>query len=80
MLPQNGKEGTLKNAFKSKNLNGNIYGKSGSMDGVKAYAGFLKTKKSKTLAFSIMVNNYTADSRTIYLHIEKLIEQMWLEN
>ncbi len=75
-LAQNGFDGTLKNAFVTKNLKGKIYGKSGSMGGVRAYAGFIETKSGKLLAFSIMVNNYTAPSREVYLHIQQLLESI----
>jgi len=73
-LARNGYDGTLKNAFTSKSLKGKIYGKSGSMGGVRAYAGILETKSGKQLAFSIIVNNYTVSSRKITQQIEALLE------
>lgn len=79
-LARNGFDGTLKNAFTIKNLKGKIYGKSGSMGGVRAYAGFIETKSGKTLAFSVMVNNYTSSSRDVYLHIQQLLESIHLTN
>ena len=75
-LARNGYDGTLKNAFTSKNLKGKIYGKSGSMGGVRAYAGILKTRSGKNVAFSIIVNNYFVPSRSIYQHIEQLLEKI----
>lgn len=78
-LARSGYSGTLKNAFKTKKLKGKIYGKSGSMGGVRAYTGILKTKKGNQVAFSIMVNNYTSKSRDVYLHIQKLLEDIYDE-
>lgn len=80
LLARNGYDGTLASAFLSKNLKGKIHGKSGSMGGVRAYAGFLETKSGKTLAFSIMVNNYTVSSRIIIKKIEELLETTWANN
>lgn len=80
LLARNGYDGTLASAFLSKNLKGKIYGKSGSMGGVRAYAGFLKARSGDTIAFSVMVNNYTVSSRTIIAKIEKLLEEVWANN
>lgn len=73
-LARSGYHGTLKNAFKTKTLKGKIYGKSGSMGNIRAYNGILLTNSGKELAFSIMVNNYTATSSDVYLHIQNLLE------
>jgi len=80
LLARNGYDGTLASAFLSKNLKGKIYGKSGSMGGVRAYAGFLKARSGDTIVFSVMVNNYTVSSRTIIGKIEKLLEEVWANN
>ena len=76
-LARNGYDGTLKNAFTSSTLKGRIYGKSGSMGGVRAYSGILTAKSGRKLSFSIMVNNYTAKSSEIYKQIEKLMTQVY---
>lgn len=75
-LARSGFDGTLKHAFKSGILKGKVYGKSGSMQGVRAYAGILKTKSAKQLAFCIMVNNYTVPSSKIYRSIDKLLAKV----
>ena len=73
LLARNGYDGTLKNKFTSKSLKGRIYGKSGSMGNVRAYNGILNAKNGKQYAFSIMVNNYTANYRAIDKHVEKIL-------
>ncbi len=80
LLARNGYDGTLASAFLSKNLKGKIYGKSGSMGGVRAYAGFLKAKSGDIIAFSVMVNNYAVSSRTIITNFENLLEDVWANN
>ena len=73
-LARSGYHGTLKNSFKTKTLKGKIYGKSGSMGNIRAYNGIVNTNSGKELAFSIMINNYTASSSDVYLHIQNLLE------
>lgn len=80
ILARNGYDGTLKNAFIKNGLKGKIHGKSGSMGGVRAYAGFLETKSRKTLGFSIMINNYTSPSYKVIQEIEKLLLTMYNNN
>jgi D-alanyl-D-alanine carboxypeptidase/D-alanyl-D-alanine-endopeptidase (penicillin-binding protein 4) len=49
--------------------------KSGSLTGVRAYAGYLKTKKGRNLAFAFIINNYSADPAVIdKLHEDLLVE------
>lgn len=49
--------------------------KSGSMSGVRAYAGYLQTRKGRTLAFTFIVNSYSAASADI----DKLHEDLLLK-
>ncbi|MDQ7772148.1 MAG: D-alanyl-D-alanine carboxypeptidase/D-alanyl-D-alanine-endopeptidase [Elusimicrobiales bacterium] len=56
-------------------LEGALRLKTGSLRGVRAYAGYLKTKKGRTLAFCSIVNNYTAPGSAIdELHRGLLME------
>ena len=56
MLPQNGKEGTVRSVIKSQP--GIFHVKSGSMTSVNAYAGYATSKDGHDLAFVVMVNNF----------------------
>jgi len=49
--------------------------KSGSITGVRSYTGYLKTKKGRTLAFTFILNNYSAESADI----DKLHEVLLLK-
>lgn len=53
-----GKSGTLSSWLKNTPAEGNVWAKSGSMEGVRAYTGYIKTKKSQQIAFTFIVNNY----------------------
>ncbi|HAH30991.1 MAG TPA: D-alanyl-D-alanine carboxypeptidase/D-alanyl-D-alanine-endopeptidase [Elusimicrobia bacterium] len=49
--------------------------KSGSLSGVRAYTGYLQTKKGRNLAFTFIINNYSADPGVIdKLHEDLLVE------
>lgn len=72
-LPRAGKEGSVKWFGLHTNLAGNTRLKSGSMEGVKAYAGVLTTYTGRELAFAIMVNNFGMPS----VELRKKIEE-WL--
>jgi D-alanyl-D-alanine carboxypeptidase/D-alanyl-D-alanine-endopeptidase (penicillin-binding protein 4) len=51
--------GHLRNLGKGTPLEKNLRLKSGSLNGVRSYTGYLKTKKGKTLAFTSIMNNYS---------------------
>ena len=51
--------------------------KSGSLKGVRGYAGYLKTKKGRTLVFTSIINNYSASGAEVdSLHERVLLELM----
>lgn len=71
-LPQAG-EGTLA-SFSTELLPGAaLKGKSGSMTRVRCYAGYVKTKNGKTLAFAFMVNHFSGLHSSIKEWMEKLL-------
>ncbi len=60
-LPTAGISGTLKNFLKGTTLEGKVQAKSGTMNRVKCYAGYLQNRK-KNYVFAILVNNYNSNS------------------
>ena len=72
-LSEAGVSGTLKNVLKNKPRTSNIYAKSGTMTGVRGYAGYLINADGNTYCFAIMVNNYTCESVIVKKKIEKLM-------
>ena len=56
-------------------LRGNILAKTGSMSGVRALAGYLKTQRGETLAFTILVNNYVGDPVKVQEIIRDLLKE-----
>lgn len=58
-LPRSGMTGTLKYRMGRAPLLGNVYAKTGSMQGISALSGYLKTRQGKIYIFSILLNGLT---------------------
>lgn len=56
-LPVGGRDGTLARRFVGTPLEGRIFAKTGSLNGVNALAGFLTAASGRTLVFSIYAND-----------------------
>ena len=74
-LAVGGQSGTFKYYFKSGKVAGNIIGKSGTMNGVRNYTGYVKNKYGETIAFCLMMNDYDEDRKSeIMKKVETLME------
>ncbi len=71
-LPIGGWDGTLESRMPSVGNARSVHAKTGSMTGVSALAGYVKTRHHGTLAFAIMVNGFVG-KRTPYTHLEDRI-------
>jgi len=72
-LPVGGKSGSLKYLFRGTNAENKVFAKSGGMDRVRSYAGYVKNKSGKWLSFSIIANNFSGKSATMRKEMEKLM-------
>jgi len=79
-LPAAGRDGTLKNYFHEDVFDGRMAAKSGSMTRVRSYAGYLDTFSGKTLAFAVIVNDFSGPSQHIVSCIESLLEELIIKN
>lgn len=75
-----GESGTLKSMLANTIAKGRIKGKSGSMDGVRAYAGTINTRSGENLAFSVIVNNYSIANSALKKIVEKWLWELWSNN
>lgn len=75
-LPVAGKSGTLSNVGKKTIIAGNLRAKSGTMQRVKSYSGYVKTKSGRKLAFAMIVNNFNCSTKAIVTKLEKLMVAM----
>jgi len=72
-LPVAGKSGSISGMFKGTYAENNLHAKSGYMSGVRSYAGVVKSKSGKNIAFAIIINNYTSNLSEIKSKIEHLL-------
>ncbi len=72
-LPIAGKSGSLSNMFRKSSAYNNLRAKSGTLTGVKAYAGYTTTKSGKLIAFAIIVNNFNLSSYKTKKKMEELL-------
>lgn len=75
-LPVAGESGTLRKIGEGTIAEGNIKAKSGYMTRVRSYAGYVKNKNGKLLAFSMIANNHDCTSQEIKQHFERLMVLM----
>ncbi len=76
-LPTAGHEGSMRYFGKNSHLDGNFKAKSGSMSGVKAYAGHMQTFTGRELGVAVLVNNYDMSSVEIRKRIERYLLQLY---
>ncbi len=79
-LAKGGESGTLRTVFKHPQLKGKIIGKSGSMEGVLGYCGYLTTRTGKYAAFCVIANNYLVNTKQIRQEMDELLTNLTLEN
>lgn len=71
-----GLNGTVRNLGKGTKAAGNIRAKSGSIEGTRAYAGYVTTKSGSVLTFAIIANKYQQESSRLVS--EELVRIMTL--
>ncbi len=64
-LPVAGREGTLSRRLAGTPAEGRVRAKTGTVDNVRAIAGYIDTASGETLIFSIIANNFTIPSSVI---------------
>ncbi|MCB0736338.1 MAG: D-alanyl-D-alanine carboxypeptidase/D-alanyl-D-alanine-endopeptidase [Bacteroidetes bacterium] len=71
-LPVAGKSGSIAGMWNTENLKGNLQAKSGYINAVRSYTGFL-SKGKQDFTFSIIVNNYSCGATEMRKDIEALL-------
>jgi serine-type D-Ala-D-Ala carboxypeptidase/endopeptidase (penicillin-binding protein 4) len=72
-----GINGTLGHRFRNSSVNGNFYGKSGFVSGVRSLSGYLQTKSNNRIAVTIVTNNYTVRTAHIDWVHERILEYLY---
>lgn len=71
-LPVAGQSGTLKSIGGGTAAEGRIRAKSGTMDRIRNYAGYLEARSGKRYAFALFVTNYATDLATVKAKIVRV--------
>lgn len=79
-LPRVGSQGTVRHMLKNSPAKDRVWAKSGSMEGILSYSGYVKAKSGKWLSFCVIVNGFPQKIRTIRKHLEDFIESVYLLN
>ena len=72
-LPLAGQEGRLEGMFKGSSAEWNLSAKSGTIDRVKAYSGYVKSRSGEEIIFSMIVNNFNCTSEEARAKLERLM-------
>jgi D-alanyl-D-alanine carboxypeptidase/D-alanyl-D-alanine-endopeptidase (penicillin-binding protein 4) len=73
-LPVAGIDGSLADRFKDLNPAAHIYGKTGSLGGVKSLSGYAVTPKGEQIVFSIVSNNLSTPAKRVTDVIDSVVE------
>lgn len=79
-LPRMGSQGTVRNMLSGSPAKDRVWAKSGSMEGILSYSGYIKAKSGKWVSFCIIVNGFPQKIRTIRKELEDFIENVYLLN
>jgi D-alanyl-D-alanine carboxypeptidase len=75
-LPIAGLTGTLHKAMKGTAAEGRVRAKTGTIAGVKSFAGYVKSLSGKELIFAIIVNDYSCRTKLIKKKLEAILVKM----
>jgi len=75
-LPVAGVDGSLAERLKNLDSRARVYGKTGSLGGVKALSGYGTTAHGRPIAFSILSNNFAAPSKRVTDAIDAIVVEI----
>lgn len=73
-----GEQGTLRSMFRGTAAKGKVYAKSGLINGVRSYAGYMESSSGKWYAFDLMTYNPDCDSGTVRRKLENWMEKLYI--
>lgn len=75
-MPIGGEDGTLKNSFQDSDFRGNIRAKTGTMSGIRGYAGFYKQPNGGLFAFTLFANELAGDAQKLKTYLELILQNI----
>lgn len=79
-LPVAGESGTIKGYFSGTKAQGNLRAKSGTMAGVRNYAGYVTNKYQENIAFCLIMNDFDESRKTIIMDRVQLLLNALIED
>jgi D-alanyl-D-alanine carboxypeptidase/D-alanyl-D-alanine-endopeptidase (penicillin-binding protein 4) len=79
-LPVSGIDGSLADRMKGSVAEGKVYGKTGSLGGVKTLSGYAMTSHGEPIAFSILTNNLNIPAKRVTDAIDEIVEAIVVDN
>jgi len=73
-LPLSGTDGSLSERLNTPRMQGRIFGKTGSLAGVKTLSGYATTDSGDYVAFSILSNNFNLPSKRVTDTIDQVVQ------
>ena len=73
-FPIAGVDGSLSDRFKGGNAQGRVFGKTGSLGGVKSLSGYASTDSGDRVAFSILTNNFNLPAKRVTDAIDEIVQ------
>jgi len=73
-LPVSGTDGSLSERLNSSRMQGRIFGKTGSLGGVKTLSGYATTDSGDYVAFSILSNNFNLPGKRVTDTIDQIVQ------
>jgi len=68
-----GIDGSLADRMRGTNAQGKVYGKTGSLGGVKTLSGYAITNHGEPVAFSILTNNLNVPAKKVTDAIDQIV-------
>lgn len=75
-LPISGESGTLKSLCNGQKAHGKFHAKSGTMNRIKSYAGYIESASGKQYSFAIIVNNFEGSVSGVKSKMEVLLNNI----
>lgn len=75
-LPVAGQSGTLRSIGAGSSAEGRIRAKSGTLDRIRNYSGYVTTRSGRRYAFTLFINNYTGDLASVKAKIVRVWTKM----
>ncbi|OYW81859.1 MAG: hypothetical protein B7Z22_15050 [Hyphomonas sp. 32-62-5] len=72
-LPVGGRTGSLARRFRGTPLEGRLFAKTGTVQGVNALSGFMLAASGETLVFSVIANDRPSEAASVVPVMDKLL-------